>query len=93
MPSLTLPALTILTRRLAVLPVRIYQYCISPVLPAACRFYPTCSHYVAQAVLLHGVVRGGLLGLRRLARCHPWSPGGYDPVPPLSSPCITGVQE
>ncbi|MCL1985950.1 MAG: membrane protein insertion efficiency factor YidD [Betaproteobacteria bacterium] len=80
-------------RRLAVLPVILYQYCISPLLPAACRFYPSCSNYVLQAVLRHGVVRGGWLGLRRLARCHPWSPGGYDPVPPVISPRPTGVQE
>jgi putative membrane protein insertion efficiency factor len=82
-----------LTRELVVLPVRFYQYCISPLLPAACRFYPSCSNYVLQAVLRHGIVRGGWLGLRRLARCHPWSPGGYDPVPPVLSPRLTGVQE
>jgi len=82
-----------LMRELAVLPVRLYQYCISPLLPPACRFFPSCSNYVLQAVLLHGIGCGGWLGLRRLARCHPWSPGGYDPVPPALPPRFTGVQE
>jgi len=90
MPRLTLPAFAALMRRLVVLPVRIYQYCISPLLPPACRFYPSCSHYVAEAILRHGIARGGLLGLCRLARCHPWSPGGYDPVPPVLSPTPCG---
>jgi putative membrane protein insertion efficiency factor len=93
MPRASLPAFAALTRGLVVLPIRVYQYCISPLLPAACRFYPSCSNYVLQAVLRHGIVRGGLLGLRRLARCHPWSPGGYDPVPPVPSPRLTSVQE
>jgi putative membrane protein insertion efficiency factor len=90
MPKRILPSFTALARELAVLPVRFYRYCISPALPAACRFYPTCSHYVLQAVLRHGIARGGWLGLRRLARCHPWSPGGYDPVPPVLSPTPCG---
>ncbi|BAV91689.1 membrane protein insertion efficiency factor YidD [Candidatus Desulfovibrio trichonymphae] len=64
-----------------VLPIRVYQRFISPVLPPACRFYPTCSAYAAEAVLRHGVLRGGLLALRRLARCHPFGDFGYDPVP------------
>jgi putative membrane protein insertion efficiency factor len=93
MPKLTLPSFVALTRGLAVLPVRLYQYCISPLFPAACRFYPSCSHYVLQAVLRHGIARGAWLGLCRLARCHPWSPGGYDPVPPVFPPRLTGVQE
>ncbi len=69
-------------RKIAVFPIRVYQYCISPLLPPACRFYPSCSSYAAQAITRHGIARGTLLALRRLARCHPWSPGGYDPVPP-----------
>jgi putative membrane protein insertion efficiency factor len=82
-----------LMRGLVVLPVRLYQYCISPLLPAACRFYPSCSNYVLQAILRHGIVCGVWFGLCRLARCHPWSPGGYDPVPSALSPRLTGVQE
>ena len=93
MPKLTLPFFVTLMRELVVLPVRFYQYCISPLLPAACRFYPSCSHYVLQAILHYGIMRGGWLGLRRLARCHPWSPGGYDPLPPAFPPRLTGLQE
>lgn len=69
-------------RRLFVLPIRFYQLFISPVLPPACRFYPTCSAYALEAIMTHGVLRGGWLALRRLARCHPWGGSGYDPVPP-----------
>jgi hypothetical protein len=57
-----------------------YHKVISPFLPRACRFDPTCSVYAAQAVQKYGVARGALLGLRRLSRCHGWSAGGYDPV-------------
>ncbi|MDO5483757.1 MAG: membrane protein insertion efficiency factor YidD [Desulfovibrionaceae bacterium] len=68
-------------RRVCVLPIRLYQRFISPVLPPACRFYPTCSAYAVEAVMRHGILRGGWLTLRRLARCHPWGGSGYDPVP------------
>lgn len=61
--------------------IRLYQLLISPLLPPACRFYPTCSRYAATAIAQHGVVRGGWLGLRRLAKCHPLHPGGVDLVP------------
>jgi hypothetical protein len=61
--------------------IRLYQMTISKTLPASCRFYPSCSHYGYEAVLKHGAVRGGWLTLRRLARCQPFNPGGYDPVP------------
>lgn len=57
-----------------------YKSWISPLLPSACRFHPTCSEYMMQAVRKHGVARGVWLGLRRLSRCHPWNPGGLDPV-------------
>lgn len=60
---------------------RIYKRYLSPLLPPSCRFYPTCSEYAAQAVEAHGVVRGLALAGRRLLRCHPWHPGGFDPVP------------
>ena len=71
-----------LPRELVVWPIRCYQRFISPCLPPACRYVPTCSAYAAEAVLTHGVVRGLLLACRRLLRCHPWCAGGYDPVPP-----------
>ena len=61
--------------------VRLYQVTLSPLLGGQCRFLPTCSHYVLEAVGRHGVLVGGWLGLRRLLRCHPFSRGGYDPVP------------
>lgn len=74
-----------LLRRMAVLPIRAYQLTLSSVLPPSCRFYPSCSAYAIEAVLTHGILRGGWFALRRILRCHPWSSGGYDPVPPLSS--------
>ncbi len=58
-----------------------YQRVVSPLLPRACRFVPTCSEYARLAVLEHGVGRGAWLAIRRLARCHPFHPGGYDPPP------------
>ncbi|MBC7098487.1 membrane protein insertion efficiency factor YidD [Candidatus Bipolaricaulota bacterium] len=69
-------------RRALVVAVRVYQRVISPILPHRCRFYPSCSEYAAQAILAHGVLRGGWLSLKRILKCGPWHPGGYDPVPP-----------
>ena len=59
--------------------VRFYQYCVRPVLPAVCRFQPSCSEYMILAVRKYGPLRGGWRGVCRIARCHPWHPGGYDP--------------
>jgi len=61
--------------------VRLYQGAISPFLPNACRHTPTCSQYMVEAVQKHGALQGGWLGLKRIARCHPWGTHGYDPVP------------
>ncbi|MBM9519343.1 membrane protein insertion efficiency factor YidD [Desulforhopalus vacuolatus] len=61
--------------------LRGYKYWISPLLPPSCRFTPTCSVYAMQAIEKYGFLRGSFLGLRRLLRCHPFSRGGYDPVP------------
>ncbi len=62
--------------------IRGYQLFISPLIGPRCRFYPTCSHYALEALRVHGLRRGGWLALRRIFRCHPWHPGGVDPVPP-----------
>lgn len=61
--------------------VRAYRYFVSPLLPATCRFHPSCSAYAEQALEDHGALRGGWLAARRICRCGPWHPGGYDPVP------------
>lgn len=61
--------------------IRIYQYTISPLLGRRCRFFPSCSEYTAEALKKHGVLKGARLGLKRISRCHPWNPGGFDPVP------------
>jgi putative membrane protein insertion efficiency factor len=70
--------------RAAVFAIRVYQVVVSPVLPRACRFAPTCSEYARQAFADHGFARGMLLAVMRLLRCHPFHPGGYDP-PPIAS--------
>lgn len=61
--------------------VMLYQRLVSPLLPASCRYRPTCSQYAVEALRRHGLLRGGWLGLKRILRCHPFHPGGHDPVP------------
>ncbi len=73
--------LLLLPRRILAGVVRIYQLAISPLLPPSCRFTPSCSQYALEAVTRHGALKGSWLAARRLARCHPWNRGGYDPVP------------
>ncbi len=68
-------------RSLALGFIRLYQSTFSRVLPPSCRFTPSCSEYGYEAVARHGVLRGGWLAIRRIGRCHPFHPGGYDPVP------------
>lgn len=68
-------------REAVVLLLRLYQLTLSPLLGPVCRFAPSCSSYAVTAVRRYGVLRGGWLTARRLARCHPWNPGGWDPVP------------
>ena len=69
-------------KRIAIGLIRVYQRCISPFFPASCRFQPSCSHYAMEAYQRFGVFRGTWLTLRRIVRCQPLNPGGYDPVEP-----------
>jgi len=68
-------------KKLAVTLIKLYQKIISPLLGANCRFYPTCSQYALEAINKYGFVKGSWLAVRRILRCHPFHPGGYDPVP------------
>lgn len=68
-------------RALVTAVLKLYQVLVSPFFGACCRFHPSCSEYMIQAVASHGVIRGLWLGCRRVLKCHPWHPGGVDPVP------------
>lgn len=68
-------------KQLILLLIRGYRYLVAPWLGRSCRFFPSCSAYTAEAVTRYGACKGLGLGLRRICRCHPWHPGGYDPVP------------
>ncbi len=70
-----------LISRILIAPIRLYQLTLSRILPPSCRFTPSCSAYAIQALGKHGPVKGGWLAVRRIGRCHPWGPSGYDPVP------------
>ncbi len=65
----------------ALLPVQVYRYVISPLTPASCRHAPTCSEYSIEAVRRYGLLKGGMMAAERISRCHPWGTAGYDPVP------------
>lgn len=68
-------------RHIVLLPVYLYRYSISPLIPPGCRYTPTCSQYTVEAVLKHGILKGGWLSIKRILSCHPWGGSGYDPVP------------
>lgn len=68
-------------KKILILPIRFYQVAISPLIGPSCRFSPTCSHYMIEAIEEWGILRGMWMGVKRIARCHPWGGHGYDPVP------------
>ncbi|MDY6848564.1 MAG: membrane protein insertion efficiency factor YidD [Thermodesulfobacteriota bacterium] len=68
-------------RRILLALIRFYQICLSPLKGPSCRFHPTCSEYIFQAIRQYGILHGVYLGCKRLAKCHPFHPGGYDPLP------------
>jgi putative membrane protein insertion efficiency factor len=68
-------------KQLFILPVRLYQITLSPLLGSSCRFQPSCSNYMIQAIREWGPIKGGWLGIKRIGKCHPWGPHGHDPVP------------
>jgi putative membrane protein insertion efficiency factor len=76
-------------RLVAEILIRLYQWTVSPLLGPNCRFHPSCSQYALEAIRRFGVLRGSWLALRRIGRCHPWHPGGYDPVPDVPEPAFT----
>ncbi|MCQ2740865.1 MAG: membrane protein insertion efficiency factor YidD [Alphaproteobacteria bacterium] len=72
-------------QKIMILLIRFYQKFLSPLFPNVCRYKPSCSEYFIEALQLHGVFKGSLLGVKRILRCHPWGGSGYDPVPPKSN--------
>jgi putative membrane protein insertion efficiency factor len=83
-----------LAARAALIPVRLYQLLISPMLGPRCRFAPSCSEYAADALKTHGALKGTFLAARRISRCHPLGGSGYDPVPPAAStPSVTSPKD
>lgn len=71
---------------LLTVPIKIYQWIISPALPKTCRYHPSCSEYAVEALLIHGPVKGLIMGTKRILSCHPWGGHGHDPVPPKGTP-------
>jgi putative membrane protein insertion efficiency factor len=80
-------------RKLALASIQFYRFAISPMMASHCRFYPSCSCYAYEAIEQHGFIRGGWLAACRLGRCHPWNPGGYDPVPQTENPRPSSLAE
>lgn len=68
-------------KKIVILPIRFYQKAISPMIGPNCRFQPTCSHYMVDAIMEWGIIRGVWMGIKRIFKCHPWGPHGHDPVP------------
>jgi len=68
------------------IPIKIYQWIISPALPKTCRYYPSCSEYALESLRVHGPVKGLIIGTKRILSCHPWGGHGHDPVPPRGTP-------
>ena len=73
--------LNTLIKKVFIFPIKLYQWLLSPMLGKSCRFHPTCSHYMVEAIEEWGILKGGWMGLKRIGRCHPWGGSGYDPVP------------
>jgi len=80
-------------KRVVLILVRFYQRFISPLFPPSCRFTPTCSQYTYVAIERFGVLKGGWLGAKRIVRCNPFNPGGYDPVPEIKVPATDACAE
>jgi hypothetical protein len=79
-----------LFQQVVLLPIRVYRRWLSPLkLQPTCRFHPTCSAYAQEAIIRYGVIQGGYLAVRRILRCHPFHPGGFDPVPHKQVPAAT----
>ena len=80
-------------KKILILLIKLYQKFISPMFPAKCRFYPTCSQYTLEAVKEHGAIKGTYLGIKRILKCHPFHEGGYDPVPKRENKNSEGKKE
>ncbi len=70
-----------LIKKVVIFPIRLYQWFLSPLLGKNCRFHPTCSHYMVEAIEEWGILKGGWMGIKRIGKCHPWGGSGFDPVP------------